>query len=606
MSATVRSRVGRWVKRGLIVLVVLALILLGLRTYVSLNGPPLEPWHTFVPDELTVAEMDGADWGQYLKAEDAIFASMRTEVSQQLGPEDRVPYNRYFEGSPVYPAHLTEDWNRSYVLAPAGKPVGAVVMLHGLTDSPYSLRHIARRYRDHGFFVVGIRLPAHGTVPAALTAVEWEDWMAATRLAVREARRQVDPAAPLHLVGFSNGGALAVKYALDAIEDERLARPDRLILISPMIGITRFARMAGLAALPALLPAFEKAAWLGLLPEFNPFKYNSFPVNGAVQSYRLTAALQRQTQRLASAGRLGRLAPVLTFQSVLDFTVSTPAIISGLYAHLPENGSELVLFDVNRSLKFGPLMRPATEAAVERLLPPLPQPYRITIIANADNGATETVARSFAPGATVAEVRPLGIPYPPQNLLTLPCGHPLSNGRFALRPGAEPGRVLRCQPGRGRGPRRTRGLDHQPGLLVPHREQPLLSLHAGADRGGHRRPVTGGHRAGRRRADRCRVTGTRGPDAGGLPGPVPAGRGDPVTFVFTAPTGAVMSEPHRLIGYGSNTRAHPAHPSRWGESLVHAQHERTSSSGIFIALNLTFGAPRQRRTGRSTQRHRFQ
>ena len=373
---------------------------------------------------------------QYLKAEDAIFASMRTEVSQRLGPEDRVPYNRYFEGSPVYPAHLTEDWNRSYVLAPTGKPVGAVVMLHGLTDSPYSLRHIARRYREHGFFVVGIRLPAHGTVPAALTAVEWEDWMAATRLAVREARRQVDPAAPLHLVGFSNGGALAVKYALDAIEDERLARPDRLILISPMIGITRFARMAGLAALPALLPAFEKAAWLGLLPEFNPFKYNSFPVNGAVQSYRLTDALQRQTQRLASAGRLGRLAPVLTFQSVLDFTVSTPAIISGLYAHLPENGSELVLFDVNRSLKFGPLMRPATEAAVERLLPPLPQPYRITIIANADNGAAETVARSFAPGATVAEVRPLGIPYPPQifSLSHVAIPFPMDDSLYGLEP----------------------------------------------------------------------------------------------------------------------------------------------------------------------------
>jgi hypothetical protein len=51
-----------------------------------------------------------------------------------------------------------------------------------------------------------------------------------------------------------------------------------------------------------------------------------------------------------------------------------PAIISGLYARLPENGSEPVLFDVNRTIKFGPMMRPATEAAIERLLPTLPQP----------------------------------------------------------------------------------------------------------------------------------------------------------------------------------------------------------------------------------------
>ena len=112
--------------------------------------------------------------------------------------------------------------------------------------------------------------------------------MAATRLAVREARSRTEPSAPLHLVGFSNGGALALMYALDSLSDEKLSRPDRLVLISPMVGITRFARFAGLAGLPAILPAFAKAAWLGIVPEFNPFKYNSFPVNGARQSYRLT------------------------------------------------------------------------------------------------------------------------------------------------------------------------------------------------------------------------------------------------------------------------------------------------------------------------------
>jgi len=390
-----------------------AAVLLGVRSYRALSGPPLQPWHTFVPEELRESDLDAADWSRYLAQEESIFDRVRAEVSQKLDPDARVPYNRYFEQSPVYPARFAQDWNRSYVLEPEGTPVGAVVLLHGLTDSPFSLRHIAQRYRDRGFVAIGIRMPGHGTVPAGLTDVRWEDWMAATRLAVREARRRVPAPGVFHIVGFSNGGALAMKYSLDAIEDPKLPRADRIILFTPMIGITRFARFAGLAGLPALLPPFANAAWLSNLPEFNPFKYNSFPVNGARQSYRLTDALQAQIQRLARAGRLGSLPPVLTFQSVIDFTVSTPAILSALYSFLPDNGSEIVLFDVNRTVKFGPLLRPSSYVALDRLTPSTPQPYRFTAIVNATDDSNATVERSIAPGQLQAVDRPLNLPYPP-------------------------------------------------------------------------------------------------------------------------------------------------------------------------------------------------
>jgi alpha-beta hydrolase superfamily lysophospholipase len=58
------------------------------------------------------------------------------------------------------------------------------------------------------------------------------------------------------------GGALAMEYALDAIGDPRLPRADRLVLLSPMIGVTSLARFAGFLGLPALLPSFAKAARL--------------------------------------------------------------------------------------------------------------------------------------------------------------------------------------------------------------------------------------------------------------------------------------------------------------------------------------------------------
>lgn len=394
---------------GAVLLVFLAF--LGTRIWFAQSGAPLEPWHTFVPEEMTVEEMDGADWRAYLAREDKLFADVTREVVQRLPEDERIPSNRYFEGSIVYPPKLTADFNRSYELTPTGNVNGAVVLLHGLTDSPYSLRHVGRRYRDAGYVVVAPRLPGHGTVPAGLTAADWEDWLAATRLAVREAAARA-PGKPLEIVGFSNGGALALKYALDALDDMKLARPTRLVLISPMIGITRFARFAGLAGLPAILPAFAKAAWLGIIPEFNPFKYNSFPVNGAVQSYALTQALQASILDHVREGRLGQLPPAITFQSVMDFTVSTQAIVNAFYSRLPANGSELVLFDINRNTKLGPLLRATSYSALMRVLPPAPRNFRTAVVTNAEAGSAEVVERVTEAGASEETSRPLGLVYP--------------------------------------------------------------------------------------------------------------------------------------------------------------------------------------------------
>jgi alpha-beta hydrolase superfamily lysophospholipase len=433
---TLRFQLLKWAKRSALLLAVLLVGVVGVRVFDSQRGPPLAPWHTHAPHELKAYALDHADWAAYLAAEDEAFARMRAEVTDKLTEAEQLPSNRYFAGSPVYPGNFAQDWNRSYILAPEGAPAGAVVLLHGLTDSPYSLRHIAWAYRARGFVVIAIRLPAHGLVPAALTEVGWPDWMAATRLAVREARRQAGPSVPLHLVGFSNGGALALKYALDAIEDPTLARPDRLVLISPMVGITRFARFAGVAGWPAFFPAFAKAAWLGIVPEFNPFKYNSFPVNGARQSWQVTQALQDQIARLADEKRLGSLAPILTFQSVIDFTVSTRAIITGLYARLPANGSELVLFDLNRSAKFGPLLRIAPNTTLARLLPPPPRDFATTIVGNLSPDGNEAAARTTPAGSVEETTRALGMAFPPGvfSLSHVALPFPVSDSLYGLQP----------------------------------------------------------------------------------------------------------------------------------------------------------------------------
>jgi len=293
---------------------------------------------------------------------------------------------------------------------------------------------LAQLYAEAGFLAVAPRMPGHGTVPAGLTDATWPDWAAATRLAVREAGRRA-PGLPLHLVGYSNGGALVLRHALEAAEAGGVGLPDQLVLISPMVGVTPFARFAGLAGLPAFLPAFAGAAWLSVVPEFNPFKFNSFPVNAARQSHQLTAEVQSRLRRLTAAGRLQHLPPILTFQSVADSTVSTRAVISALHALLPAGRSELVLFDLNREARLGPMLSPGADAALTAM-PPAPRGFGLTIVTNAAPDSLSVVARSAAAGATSQAVQTLNLAWPAGlfSLSHVALPFPVEDGLYGLAP----------------------------------------------------------------------------------------------------------------------------------------------------------------------------
>lgn len=206
------------------------------------------------------------------------------------------------------------------------------------------MRETAQRMHAAGAWVVGLRLPGHGTAPAGLLEVTWEDWAAAVRLAARHLRRQVGNR-PLYLVGHSTGAPLALQYSLDALEDETLPRADGLMMMSPAIGVTRAAAFAVWQARVGRLLGLRKLGWNSIHPEYDPFKYNSFAINAGHQIYRLTTEVRG---RLANSDRLGELPPVLAFQSAADATVSTPVLVSDLMQRLPVGGHELVVVDINR------------------------------------------------------------------------------------------------------------------------------------------------------------------------------------------------------------------------------------------------------------------
>jgi hypothetical protein len=146
--------------------------------------------------------------------------------------------------------------------------------------------------------------------------------------------------------------------------------------------------------------------------------------------------LQSRIARYEREGRLGEIAPILTFQSVLDYTVHTRAIIESLYAHLPRNGSELVLFDLNRTALLSPLLRSSMETLVDRMLPEPPRNYRVTLITNGGPEGREEVARVTEAGQTTSTVRKLGLFYPPDvfSLSHVAIPFPPSDALYGMAP----------------------------------------------------------------------------------------------------------------------------------------------------------------------------
>ena len=405
------SSFGTFARRLLLGIVLLVVALVGIRAYLSTQGPPLRPWQTIVPDEPDAGALAKMDWRAYTQAETAMFDQVHRSLRAKLEPSDNTPLNRYYDESLTSPLRFDRDWNRSFVFEPEGDARGVAVMLHGLTDAPYSMRSLAELYRAHGYIVLVPRLPGHGTVPAGLTHEGRKEWNAVVDLAMREARRRAGTERPLHLVGYSNGAALALLHELRRIERGQRSDVDRMVLLSPMIEVNRFARYAGLAGVPAFFPRYAKSAWLDLLPEYNPFKYNSFPVGAARESYLVTADLQRALEAVSRQGRLAQLPPVLAFQSVVDDTVSARAVVTRLFDVLPDNGSELVLFDVNRSRVMAPMLRPAATNWPRQVLQQ-PRNYTLTVLGATSQDDANVLARSRAAHANAIAAQPIGMAYP--------------------------------------------------------------------------------------------------------------------------------------------------------------------------------------------------
>ncbi len=402
-----------WITRGVLIAGLIAITVLLVWAFESRKMPELGIWHTVsLSKEFTASDATPqSTLKEYIDQEERLFRELKEKVYDRVDSTEAMTFSRYLAGGLQDPGQWQQNWNRTFELFPEHIQ-GGVLLLHGLTDSPYSMRLIGEIFHAQGFYVLGLRMPGHGTVPAALTKVHWADWAEASRIGARHVRERIGEDAPFVIAGYSNGGGLAVKYALDALFDSSLPRADLLVLFSPEIGIMPVANISNYLKLLSFIPYFEQSKWESIEPEFDPFKYNSFPLNAAQQAYDLSTVLQLQVDEARKAGFFGDFPAVLTFLSWIDATVETSATIDKLYGKLENKGSELIVFDVNRLDRLSSFIPEADLVLLDILKARTDLPYRLTVITNTAGDSRQMVSQSRAARSDDVHSRTLDMEWP--------------------------------------------------------------------------------------------------------------------------------------------------------------------------------------------------
>lgn len=378
------------------------------------GGTQLHIWHKEKLTEEFTREMKGElvqNFADYLELEDRLFRQLDELVYAPTGAGQAL--NRFSPGSLSDPRDREPNWNRTFELP--GRGAGAVLLLHGMSDSPYSLRALGQVLHEQGYHVIGLRLPGHGTAPSGMKHISWRDMTAAVDLAIEHLATAAG-GDRLHIVGYSNGAALALDFTLRALDDQASPIPASLVLVSPAIRVSATAILAGWKNSISAIPGLRGMAWLTVMNEFDPYKYNSFATNAGAQVHRATWEVERKLGKLAEQPeRMQAFPPVLVLKSTVDATVSTDAVVDNLLKLLPAQRNELVLFDINRYAPIASTVLVADPGPfTERLLAEQNLPFTVSFVSNENADSKNVVVRQKNDGEPhVSTTVPLGMEWPP-------------------------------------------------------------------------------------------------------------------------------------------------------------------------------------------------
>ena len=254
-----------------------------------------------------------ANWGCSSLPERLKTSQLNSEFIIQTKAHDSMPFSTYIERSKDIirkarvdlnsaqndqiinanaPFEYRPDSKKCTQRAGPNKYENGILLIHGLTASPYIMQDLGEFFRAHCFLVRAVLLPGHGTRPGDLLDIQYQDWVKAIEYGAQSFNGQVKN---LYLSGYSIGGALAVHHALakshtangadnrtpnDNQEQGKGVELKGLILFSPALK-----PKSNLAFLAGTVSLFSD--WMSTANDRDYAAYESFPYNAAAQSYEI-------------------------------------------------------------------------------------------------------------------------------------------------------------------------------------------------------------------------------------------------------------------------------------------------------------------------------
>lgn len=211
------------------------------------------------------------------------------------------------------PAGLLNDW--SAVGSGKNKDIG-VLLIHGFTGSPASMRPWAEYLSQRGFTVRVPLLPGHGTKPEDLNEVKWEQWPAKAEDELNELYKTCTK---VFICGLSMGGAVTLNVA--SRNSQKLSG---IVLVNPMSHL-RFVSPE-LAFAVSRVKKFLKSVGNDIKrPGVTEWGYDANPTVGVYELLKMLRATRALLPKV--------IVPMQLFHSVDDHTLpvsNTEIIMNGV------------------------------------------------------------------------------------------------------------------------------------------------------------------------------------------------------------------------------------------------------------------------------------